>query len=133
MSSLRILLIAACLLSGRRLLAGAADAQAPPQAPTVVFKLNWDKGLPWSDYVFTVNENGRPTSTEPATPQRAARTTVSSRISPCRKPACKKIFEWAKAADYFQGQFEAKQKNVAKTGTKTLEFHGPSHRQLDHL
>ncbi len=36
-----------------------------------------------------------------------------------------RVFQWAKAADYFQGQFEAKQKNIAKTGTKTLEFHGP--------
>jgi hypothetical protein len=35
-----------------------------------------------------------------------------------------KIFELAKKADYFQGNFEAKQKNIAKTGVKTLEYHG---------
>ncbi len=35
-----------------------------------------------------------------------------------------KIFDLAKKTDYFQGTFEAKQKNIAQTGQKTLEYHG---------
>jgi len=35
-----------------------------------------------------------------------------------------KIFDLAKKLDYFQGNFEAKQKNIAKTGQKTLGYHG---------
>ena len=35
-----------------------------------------------------------------------------------------KIFELARKLEYFQGNFEAKQKNIAKTGQKTLEYHG---------
>ena len=35
-----------------------------------------------------------------------------------------KIFELARKLDYFQANFEAKQKNIAKTGQKMLGYHG---------
>ena len=35
-----------------------------------------------------------------------------------------RIFDLAKALDYFHGDLEAKLKNIAKTGQKTLEYHG---------
>jgi len=37
-----------------------------------------------------------------------------------------KIFGAARATDYFHGEFETKQKNIARTGTKTLQYHSPS-------
>ena len=43
-----------------------------------------------------------------------------------------KIFDLAKRADYFQGNLEAKQKNIARTGEKTLEYHG-EWRPRNHL
>ncbi len=124
MSPLRIVSITSCLLLAS--LCMQAQTAGPPQAPIVVFKLSWDKALPWSDYVFTVNQNG-------ATHFKATGNALESGDSDSfeqdftmSEANLQEIFRLAKAADYFQGQFETKQKHVAKTGAKTLEFHGPS-------
>lgn len=106
--------------------AQSASLPAPPSAASVVFKFNWDQGRPWVDYSITVGENG-------ATHFRGEGNAIESgdddsfqQDFTMTEPNRQKIFEMAKAANYFQGQFEAKQKNIAKTGTKTLEYQGPS-------
>ncbi len=67
-----------------------------------------------------------PTLRESAIPPRVAKTipTLRTLLSPTRTE--QKIFDLAKKADYFQGNLEAKQKNIAKTGEKILEYHGKS-------
>src|SRR5271169_2307551 len=114
MPSYRILLVAACLLSVHVCMQ-AQQIAAPPQASTVVFKLNWDKGLPWSDYVFTVAESGATHFGGTGNPAESGENDVFEQDFTMSEGNLQKVFEWAKAADYFQGQFEAKQKNIAKT------------------
>jgi len=124
MSPFRILLIAACLLSATVYVA-AQQTAAPPQAPHIVFKLNWDKGLPWSDYVVTVQENGAAHFKGTGNATESGENDNFEQDFNMSEANLEKSFEWAKAANYFQGQFEAKQRNIAKTGIKTLEYHGP--------
>ena len=124
MPSFRITLLATCLV-----LAGVcvqAQTAGPPQLPTVAFKLSWDKGLPWSDYSFTVNENGAAHFKATGNPMESGDNDIFEQDFTMSEANLQEVFRLAKAADYFQGQFESKVKNVAKTGTKTLEFHSPS-------
>ncbi len=103
----------------------AQAAAAPNPVAIVTFKFSWGQGLPWSDYTITVANNGAThfSGTGDATENGENDSFQQDfTMSPAN---VQKVFQWAKAADYFQGQFEAKQKNIAKTGTKTLEFHGP--------
>jgi len=104
----------------------AQQPAGPAQAPTVVFKLSWDKGLPWTDYTFTVNENGATHFKGTSNPADGGDSDPFEQDFTMSEANRQKIFESAKATDYFQGQFETKTKNVAKTGAKTLEFHSPS-------
>jgi hypothetical protein len=124
MASLRIISIAACLLLASVCM--QAQSAGPPQAPTVIFKMSWNKGLPWSDYAFTVNENGATHFKATGNAIEGGQTDDFEQDFTMSEANLQEIFRLAKAADYFQGQFESKTKNVAKTGTKTLEFHGPS-------
>ncbi len=125
MTWFRIPLIAAGLLLVC-LCASAQQSAGPAQAPTVIFKLSWDKGLPCSAYVFTVNENGathfKGTDNQIGTGEGDTFEQDFTMSEANRQ----QIFQLAKATDYFQGQFESKTKNVAKTGAKTLEFHDGS-------
>ena len=125
MSPLRIVSITTCLLLASVCM-HAYQTAGPPQAPTVVFKLSWNKGLPWSDYVFTVNENGATHFKATGNAIEGGPTDDFEQDFAMSDANLQEIFRLAKAADYFQGQFESKVKNVAKTGAKTLEFHGPT-------
>ncbi len=119
-----MLFIAVCLLSGS--IGLPAQQTAAPQPGSVIFKFAWAQGLPWSDYVFTVKENG---ATQFKAMVNAAENGGSEAFEQeftMSEANLQKVFQLAKATDYFQGQFEAKQKHIAQTGTKTLEFRGPS-------
>jgi hypothetical protein len=125
MPPLRIVSITACLLLASVCLP-AQQTVGPPPAPTVIFKLSWDKGLPWSAYAFTVNESGATHFKGTGNPIESGDNDNFEQDFAMSEANLQQIFQLAKAADYFQGQFETKTKNVAKTGIKTLEFHGPS-------
>lgn len=103
--------------------AAAQQMAGPPPTPTVVFKLSWDKGLPWSDYSFTVNQNGATHFKGTGNSSESAQADSFEQDFTMSDANLQEIFRLAKAADYFQGQFETKTKNVAKTGAKTLEYH----------
>ena len=125
MASFRIVLVTSWLLfSG--VCTQALQTAGPPQAPTVVFKLSWDKGLPWSYYAFTVNENGATHFNGTVNAAEGGQAEDFEQDFTMSEATLQEIFRLTKAADFFQGQFETKTKNVAKTGMKTLEFHGPS-------
>ena len=106
--------------------AHAQQTAGPPQPPTVVFKLSWDKGLPWSDYSFTVNQNGATHFRGTLNGAESGQAEDFEQDFTMSEANLQQVFQLAKATDYFQGQFETRVKNVAKTGAKTLEFHGPS-------
>lgn len=126
MASSRIfVIITGCLLLAS-ICVPAQQAAGPLQAPTVVFKLNWDKGLPWSDYTFTVNENGATHFRGTGNPSESGDDDVWQQDFTMSDASVQEIFRLAKATNYFQGQFETKTKNVAKTGIKTLEYHDSS-------
>jgi hypothetical protein len=124
MSSYRSFRVAACLLFVG-VCAHAQQIAGPAQAPTVVFRFSWDQGLPWSGYVFTVNQNGLTHFSGTGNAAESGDNDSFQQDFTMSEANLQKVFEWAKATDYFQGQFEARQRNIAKTGTKTLEFHGP--------
>jgi hypothetical protein len=125
MSSLRILLITT-LFVVTGICAPAQQTAGPPQAPTVLFKLAWDKGLPWTAYTFSVNENGATHFKGTVNPSESGDTDPVEQDFTMSESNLQEIFQLAKATNYFQGEFETKTKHVAQTGTKTLEYHSPS-------
>ncbi len=120
----RILLCTVCLFC----LAFGMQAEqrpAPAEGPTVVFKFNWNLGQPWVNYVFTVQENGATHFSGTGDAADDGDNDSFRQDFTLSAAGTQKVFQWAKATDYFQGQFETRTKNIARTGTKTLEFHGP--------
>ena len=104
----------------------AAQDAAPAKPATLVFRLDWKQGIPWSDYAFAVQENGATHFSGTGNAAESGDGDSLQQDFTMSEANLQKIFQWAKGADYFQGQFETKQKNVAKTGLKTLEYHGSS-------
>jgi hypothetical protein len=104
-----------------------AQQTAPAKdVPNVTFKLNWNQGRPWVDYTITVSENGATHFTGTSNPAENAGDEAFQQDFTMTEANRRKIFDLAKATNYFEGQFETKQKNIAKTGTKTLEYHSPT-------
>jgi len=104
----------------------AQQGPLPAQEPTIVFKFNWAQGQPWVDYIFTVKASGATHFSGTGNPADNGDGDSFQQDFGMSSANVEKAFEWAKATDYFQGGFETKQKNVARTGTKTLEYHGPA-------
>ncbi len=107
----------------------------PPSGAKVSFKFAWDQGHPWVSYTIAVDDAGdthfegvgnAADNGDGDTYRQEFTMTAANR---------QKIFELAKKLDYFQGNYEARQKNIAKTGQKMLEYHGPAtggQPDLDH-
>jgi len=111
------------------LVAPQAQPQQPPapaKPATVVFRFAWNVGMPWTTYTFTVAENGATHFDGTGNAAENGANDSFQQDFAMSEGSVQKVFQWAKATDYFQGQFESKTKNVARTGSKTLEFHGPS-------
>ena len=90
----------------------------------MVFRFDWNQGQPWLNYVFTVKEDGATHFTGVGNPSDNGDNDIFQQDFVMSAANVEKLWQWAKATGYFEGQFESKVKNVAKTGTKTLEFHG---------
>jgi len=98
----------------------------PPTGAKVTFKFLWDQGHPWVSYTIAVDDAGH---TEFEGLGNAADNGDGDRYRQeftMTAANRQKIFELAKKLNYFQGNYEAKQKNLAKTGQKTLEYDGPA-------
>lgn len=114
------------------LLALCANAQVvhqltpvePPTGSTVTFKFDWDEGRPWVRYSITVDDAGKARFEGVGNAIESGDDDKFSQEFTMTDANQRKIFQLAKSLDYFQRNFEAKQKNIAKTGQKTLEFHG---------
>ena len=99
----------------------------PVESPTgsyVTFKFDWDQGLPWLRYTIAVDDAGNARFEGVGNPAQSGDGDAFSQDFTMTDANRQKIFELAKKLNYFQGNFEAKQKNIAKTGQKTLGYHG---------
>jgi len=97
-----------------------------PTGSYIAFKFDWDQGRPWLKYTITVDDAGSTSFKGVANPidnGDGDDYLLDFTMSGANRD---KIFELAKQADYFQGTLESKAKNIAKTGQKTLEYHGRS-------
>ena len=100
---------------------------APVEQPTgsyVAFKFEWDQGHPWLRYTITVDDAGNTHFEGVGNPIESGDSDGFSQDFTMTDSNRRKVFELAKKLDYFQGNFETKQKNIAKTGQKTLVYHG---------
>lgn len=104
----------------------AQQPAASPSISTVTFKFNWDEGRPWSDYTFTVAESGATHFSGTGNADENGADDHFEQDFTMSQAGLQKVFAAAKMTDYFHGQFEGKQKNIARTGSKTLEYHSPS-------
>jgi hypothetical protein len=121
-----------CLLGFGLLWAFCAGAQVahqvtPVDSPTgsyITFKFDWDQGRPWLQYSIAVDDAGNTHFEGVGNPIESGDSDAFSQDFVMTEANRQKIFELAGKLDYFEGNFEAKQKNIAKTGQKTLGYHG---------
>lgn len=125
-------MLCACLLAA----AVPAFAQSPtpnpsvnPPIPVVTFNCLWDAATPQT-YIITVHSTGtaRYVSSNPARPaeNRDADPEYSTEFV-MSEPGRTKVFNLAKQANYFNGDFDYKKHTLAFTGTKTLSYADISH------
>ena len=95
-----------------------------PTGAYVAFKFDWNQGRPWAKYTISVDDAGNAHFEGVGSPAESGEADSFSQDFTMTATNRQKIFDLAKKADYFQGNFEGKQKNIAKTGEKTLEYHG---------
>ena len=95
---------------------------ATPAVPTVTFTLNWDKGSPnW--YSVAIQSVGLASyRSTPGERDGGSDADVYSVQFTASKETLEKIFELAKDANYFQGEFDYKKGRIAHTGDKTLVY-----------
>lgn len=95
---------------------------ATPAVPTVTFILNWDKGDPnW--YSVAIQSVGIATYRSTAGEREGVSDSdVYSVQFTASEETRQKIFELAKRANYFQGEFDYKKGKIAHTGDKTLIY-----------
>jgi hypothetical protein len=117
----------AIILSGHCSVAQVVHEVTPVESPTgsyITFKFDWDQGRPWLRYSIAVDDAGNVHFEGVGNPIENGDGDTFSQDFTMTVANRQKIFEMAKKLDYFQGNFEAKQKNIAKTGQKTLGYHG---------
>ena len=110
--------------------AAAQQATEPPAVvksgqETDIFLFDWPQGRPWISYFLKVGADGKthfegdPNAAEPGDSDPFQQDFLLSRTNR------QKIFDLAKKANYFQGNFDYPKK-IAQTGKKTLEYESPS-------
>ena len=114
---------------------GAPQAGAPgvpPAGATIVY--HFDRpGLPMPSYTFTVHEDGSGTfhaKVEPVHAQGAAAAPPSAMTETTvpiilTAATTAKLFQEVRGTDHFRNRCESKAKNVADTGSKTIDYDGP--------
>jgi hypothetical protein len=95
-----------------------------PTGAYVAFKFDWDQGLPWLRYTITVDDSGNTHFEGVGSPTESGDDDTYTQDFAMSDANRQKIFDLARKTNYFQGNLEAKQKNIARTGQKTLEYHG---------
>jgi hypothetical protein len=95
-----------------------------PTDSYVVFKFDWNQGRPWLKYTISVDDAGNSHFEGVGNPIDSGDGDTFSQDFTMSDGNRQKVFELARKTDFFKGDFEVKQKNIAKTGEKTLEYHG---------
>jgi hypothetical protein len=90
-----------------------------PAVPTVTFTLDWPAAEP-EHYVLAVDSNGRATYKSSGA-QRFPGNPYSFKFT-VSETTRDRIFDTARALDFFSGNFEYKKRKVAFTGQKTLAY-----------
>lgn len=125
-------ILCACLLAAN--IPAVAQSPTPnpsvnPAIPAVTFNCLWDAATPQT-YTITVHSTGtaRYISSNPARPaeNREADPEYSTEFV-MSEPGRTKVFNLAKQAGYFNGDFDYKKHTLAFTGTKTLTYADISH------
>jgi hypothetical protein len=122
---IRLILLAG-FLTGSAAIAQTVHQVTPVAQSTgayVVFKFDWTQGRPWTKYTISVDDSGNAHFDGVGNPADSGDGDSYSLDFAMSDAGREKIFALAKQADYFHGNFEAKQKNIAQTGQKTLEYH----------
>jgi hypothetical protein len=96
----------------------------PPTGSYVTFKFDWDQGRPWVQYSIAIDDAGNAHFEGVGNPIDNGDGDKFSEDFVMTTSNRQKIFDLARKLDYFQGNFEARQKNIARTGEKTLSYHG---------
>jgi hypothetical protein len=96
----------------------------PPTGSYLTFKFDWDQGRPWLQYSIAVDDAGNTHFEGVGNPIESGDSDTFSQDFVMTDANRQKIFELVGKLNYFEGNFEAKQKNIAKTGQKTLAYHG---------
>jgi hypothetical protein len=96
----------------------------PTGGSYIVFKFDWDQGQPWMKYTISVDDAGATHFHGVGNPIESGDGDDFSQDFTMSDAIRQKIFDLAKKTDYFQGNLGSKQKNIAQTGQKTLEYHG---------
>jgi hypothetical protein len=111
---------------------GASAQTAHQVVPTanatgsyLAFKFNWDQGRPWIKYTITVDDGGNAHFEGVGNPIESGDSDEFSQDFTMSDANRQKIFDLAQKTDYFRGNLETRLKHIAKTGQKTLEYHGP--------
>jgi hypothetical protein len=94
-----------------------------PTGTYIVFKFDWDQGQPWAKYTISVDDAGNTRFQGVGNSVESGDGDDFSDDFTMSAANRQKIFDLAKKAGYFQGNLEARQKNIAQTGQKTLEYH----------
>ena len=95
-----------------------------PAGSYVSFKFDWDQGRPWLQYSIAVDDAGNTHFEGVGNPIESGDSDAFSQDFIMTDANRRKIFELAAKLDYFEGNFEARQKNIARTGQKALAYHG---------
>jgi len=119
-----VIIGAVCALGVAAQTVHQVTAVPQPTGSYIAFKFDWDQGRPWLKYTLTVDDAGNAHFEGVGNPIESGDGDSFSQDFTMSDANRQKIFELAKKTDYFQGSFETKQKNVAKTGNKTLQYHG---------
>jgi hypothetical protein len=115
-----------CSLGAVAQVVNEVTAVPPPTGAYVAFKFDWDQGRPWVKYTISVDDAGNAHFEGVGSPVESGDGDSFKQDFTMTDANRQKIFELAKKADFFQGNFEGKQKNIAKTGEKILEYHDKS-------
>jgi hypothetical protein len=95
-----------------------------PTGAYIAFKFDWDQGQPWVRYTISVDDAGNTHFEGVGNPIESGDNDQFAEDFTMSDANRQKIFDLAKKADYFQGNLQGKQKNIAQTGQKTLVYQG---------
>lgn len=119
-----VITVLLCSLGAAAQVVHEVTAAPQPTGAYVAFQFDWDQGRPWVKYTISVDDAGNAHFEGVGSPVESGNDDSFSQDFTMSDANRQKVFELAKKANYFQGNFEGKQKNIAHTGEKTLEYHG---------